>query len=109
MTFHVYPVPAKFPLVMQAAETSPPIPLAEPVPPGGGGVQTIFVRCAVWGWERALPAGAEPDVLLVAEGAETPVTSVNGVNPTPVADGRAFATVFPSSPASGGVFRVEVF
>ena len=72
-------------------------------------MQTIFVRCAVSGWDDAPPAGVDPDVLLVADGTETAVTSVNGVNPTPVAGGRAFATVFPSNPGSGRVFLVRVF
>ena len=110
MTFHVYPDPADFRLFLRAATTSPPIPLAEPTAPGGGELQTIFVRCAVSGWDGAPPARGGPGRAAGGRrGGGDQVTSVNGVNPTPVAGGRAFATVFPSGPAGRGVFLVRMF
>jgi sugar lactone lactonase YvrE len=109
MTFRVYPEPPERPLSVAPGATSAPVPIEELVGSGPGGA-TMFIRFAVIGADCGPPPSTDPTVVLVSGGSEHPVTSVDGVDPTPVAAGdAAFASVFPPGPAGRGVFRLELF
>jgi sugar lactone lactonase YvrE len=109
MTFRVYPDPPERPLSVAAGATSAPVPIEELVGSGPGGA-TMFIRFAVIDADCTPPASPAPTVLLIADGSEFQVTSVDSVDPTPVAaGGAAFATIFPPGPAGRGVYRLDVF
>src|SRR5262249_44226113 len=101
MTFQVYPDPPNNPLVVAASATSAPVPIAELIGTGPGG-RTIFIRFVVAGKSGVL----DPTVFLVTGDGTDEITSKEGVAVTPVAGGKAHATVYSEPPS---VFRVEIF
>ncbi|MGH8881510.1 MAG: IPT/TIG domain-containing protein, partial [Stackebrandtia sp.] len=105
MTFRVYPDPPTDQLALAAGATSAPVPIVEELFGSSAGRTTMFIRYVLVGTDCAPPPSPAPTVFLVTDGSEREITSVNNVDPTPVAAGRAFATVIPEGRA---VFRLEV-
>jgi hypothetical protein len=103
VTFRVYPKAPEPPLRVDPDATSPPIEIDELVADG-----QMFIRFVVLGAEDCQPPPSiDPTVILVSGGTDHPVTSVDGVQPTPVAAG-AHATVRPPGPGGRGVYLLEV-
>jgi hypothetical protein len=71
----------------------------------------MFIRFTVLGAEDCEPPPSiDPTVILVSGGTDHPVTSVDAVQPTPVAaGGAAFATVRRPGPGGRGVYLLELF
>ena len=108
MAFHVYPDPATAPIEVPGTTAAAALPVAELVALVDG-VDTMFVTIAI----SALVLGpdpaaiAAPTISLSANGAAAiAITSVNGVDPTALAAGQVYATVYDEG---GGVRRVELY
>ncbi len=105
MTFKVYPDPPTNPLALAAGTTSAAFPISDDLFGSGSGVARIFLRYVLVGTDCAPPVPPAPTVFLVTDGIEHEIKSLNNVDPTPVAGGKALATVIPGLRA---VFRLEI-
>lgn len=109
MAFHVHPDPAAAPLAVPALTTAAPVGFTELVGPSGAGAEgTVFLTVAVSAVALGpLPAAlAAPSISLSANGAPAiTVTSVGGLNYTPLAGGLVYGSVYPEG---NGVYRLEL-
>jgi DNA-binding beta-propeller fold protein YncE len=104
VTFRVYPKAPEPPLRVDPDTTSPPIEIDELV-----AENQMFIRFVVLGAANCEPPPAiHPAVILVSDGSDHEVTSVDGVQPTVVAAGVA-ATVHRPGPGGRGVYLLELF
>jgi sugar lactone lactonase YvrE len=109
MSFRVYPDPPERPLSVAPGATSPPIPIQELVGSDGGD-PTIFISIAVHTTPCTPPPPPDPTILLLSNNTQHHVSSIDGIDPTPVAaDGAAFASIFPPGPAGRGIYRLHIF
>lgn len=107
MTSHVYPDPQGDPLSLAPGTTSAPVPIVELFGSSAGDTK-MFIRYVLIGSGCAPPVSPAPTVFLIADGIENEITSVDNVNVTPIAGGRAFATVIPPGTGGRAVFKLEV-